>query len=380
MPLLLSLVRGSVPVTHYSDYVNDRETRILGISRPTLHKNHYHQPPLNLLVNVLLDNTATKQTVSALSKVCSLCEWVEVKLKGINLLHLQPTVQTNLYTLLDILLSSITDHVYLSDPSVWQRVTPFISPSSVWLCNQALSPIPVPLDCRDLLYVTSEPTESLAVTLSQLTIQPRNLRALCLMLGARQSVTEELSKALDSLLRRVCCSLQSLQLCSWDSLTTHNLYSLQKCCMLRVLSISNNMHWPEFFFEALSKLPLLEYLHWHGGGLLSPDNLLSLNNTLCDGFKSLYHFHLECTSWEELDPADDRLAVLCPSLLCLLEPLLENKSGDRIISAEILEEWLSSLRPEVCIRVWDWQWSLEIPQLCQAVAMDNTYHNYSKYM
>ena len=178
VPLLLNLVKGSVPVTHYSDYVSEREARILRVWRPHLQNilNIEDETPLTLHVNVLLDHTTTKLTLSTLSKVCSLREWVEVKLKGINLLAMDPKVHPHLYQHLGTILSPTTDHVYLSDPSMLQRITPFVgSPSSLWLHSQAFCPIPVPLNCRDLLYVTSEPSDSLATTLTQLTIWPRNL-------------------------------------------------------------------------------------------------------------------------------------------------------------------------------------------------------------
>ena len=386
VPLLLNLVNGSVPVTHYSDYVSEREARILRVWRPHLQNilNVEDETPLILHVNVLLDHTTTKLTLSTLSKVCSLREWVEVKLKGINLLAMDPKVHPHLYQHLGTILSPTTDHVYLTDPSMLRRITHFVgSPSSLWLHSQVLCPIPVPLNCRDLLYVTSDPSDSLATTLTKLTIWPRSLRALCLMLVSRQVISEDLSKALDLLLERVFSSIEFLQLSRWGILTEHNLGSLQKCSVLRVLSVSNNIQQPESLFSVVSGLPCLEYLHLHGGNnMLSP--LLSLYNGLCDGFRSLCHLHFECGHrfpYFDLDMADKTFAVPGPTLPPTSVPLLlEDESGVKTLSDEIVVEWLSSVRPDVCFKVWSMQRKrLRAPELHQAVAMDIAMYNYSKY-
>lgn len=371
VPLLLNLVKGSVPVTHHSDYVSEREAQILGVSRPHLQNrssSHYSegQPPLNLLVNILLDHSTVKKTVSTLHKVCSVRQWVEVKLKGVNLLELTPAAQAQLYSHLNDILSPVTDHVFLSDLSMWQRVTSVAdTPLSLWLCHHAMYPIPSPLNCRELLYVTSEHIESFATTLSQLTIVPQSLRALCLILGRWEYVTEDVSKVLCSLPVSVLGSLEYLQLCNWVIVSEYGLESLQLCSRLRVLSVSKNIEQPHSLFEVISKLPVLEFLHWQGGtGITSPDHLLCLHSGLCSCFKSLCHFHLECGCISfDLDPEDETFPLA-------LLPLFVENGGKKRLARDILLEWFSSLRPDVCFRVCECE-VLTDPELCNAVAMDN---------
>ena len=365
VPLLLNLVNGRVPVIHLCDYVNDREAEILGLSRPQLSRPQLScsplQPPVSLHVNLMLDDTATKPTIDALVEICSHRQWVEVKLKGLNILGLNPAVLKKFQLNFNALMSPIIDHVYLTGACFRELKEIQSISSTLWVSCDASLPT-IPGNCINILLASHEGNNQLTKTLHELSTEPQCLQAFCIMQQGLE-LTDALSAALSIFLQTVSGSLEYLQLQRW-SFTSTDLKSLLQCTKLRVLSITEECL-PTFtlpkrrasdIFTAISELPYLEFFQWSESLNLVTADLLSLRHLLRDSLRSLNHFHIGIL-WLHLSTTDLENESYSPLGEVLL-PLLSGKEGSDMCSTyrfsltnDRILEWLSVLRPQVCFRV-----------------------------
>ena len=360
VPLLLNLVNGRVPVTHLRDYVNDREAETLGLSRPQLSCSPL-QPPVSLHVNIMLDDTTTKRTIDALVEICSHRQWVEVKLKGLNILGLSSRVlkkfQLNFYSLI----SPITDHVYLTGACFRELKEIQSVPSTLWVaCDAPL--LTIPCNCTNFLLASREGNNQVAKILHKLSAEPPCLRAFCI-LQQGMDLTGALSDALGTFLLTVSGSLEYLQLQRW-SFSSTDLKSLLECTKLRVLSITEDCvptfalhkHSAGDIFTAISQLPHLEFFQWSENLNLTTVGLLSLHHILRESLRFLRHFHIGI-SWLHLSTTDLGNESYSP-LEDVLLPLMNGKEGSDACTTyrfpfthDRILEWLSVLRPRVCFRL-----------------------------
>ncbi|CAI8045765.1 hypothetical protein GBAR_LOCUS25316, partial [Geodia barretti] len=195
-PLLLSLVKGTSPL---SENGNDSETKCVSLSR--LHRpNTHEQPPPSLFVNVLLKG---RDDVRSLNEVCSHCQWVEVKLKGVNTLGLHSVKD------LKALMCHVVGPAHILDVNGWEN---YASDGSVSLWVDSNEAAKVPLSCKDLLLLGSRSSQRLANELSVLSSHPRNLRSFCLLRQQAGDAEALVIKALGVLVESVSYSLEYLQL------------------------------------------------------------------------------------------------------------------------------------------------------------------------
>lgn len=360
-------MNGTDPVTSLRDYVSDKEAQTLKVFRPQL-KSQQH-PPVKLYINLMLDDTTSKQTVAMLARICSQQQWVQVVVKRINMLGLSSNILKKIQPNLDALLSPMTDHVYLTETCLRElgNITAASPSFSLWVsCNTTLSSqLPVISgNCVSFLLATQERTQQLAVRLSELSVQSLALRAFCI-LRQRNEISEDLCKALGSFLLSVSTSLEYIQLRRWSLLST-DLESLVQCSKLRVISITedcekvsssnSSIHSPSDIFLALSQLPNLEFFQWSESINLTTAALLSLHHLLCNSVRSLQHFHvcLKLLLVSTTDLEAESYFVLSDVLL----PLLKGKEGDESCTTYMFPfentrvlGWLCMLRPEVCFRL-----------------------------
>ena len=362
VPLLLNLVNGRVPVTHLHDYVNDREAETLGLSRPQLSSNPL-QPPVSLHVNLMLDDTATERTIDALVEICSHCQWVEVKLKGLNMLGLNPAILNKFQLNFNALMSPIIDHVYLTGACFRDLKEIQSISSTLWVsCSGSLYVPRIPGNCKNFLLASRQGNSQLTKALHELSIKPPCLQAFCIMQQGLH-LTDTLSAALSIFLQTVSGSLEYLQLQRW-SFSSTDLKSLLQCTKLRVLSITGECqpmfmlpkHRASDIFTAISELPYLEFFQWSESLNLVTADLLSLRHLLRDSLRSLNHFHIGIF-WLHLSTTDLENESYSPLGEVLL-PLLSGKEGSDVCSTyrftlenNNILEWLSVLRPQVCFRV-----------------------------
>ena len=349
VPLLLNLVKGTSPL---SENGNDSETKCVSLSR--LHRpNTHEQPPPSLFVNVLLKG---RDDVRSLNEVCSHCQWVEVKLKGVNTLGLHSVKD------LKALMCHVVGPAHILDVNGWEN---YASDGSVSLWVDSNEAAKVPLSCKDLLLLGSRSSQRLANELSVLSSHPRNLRSFCLLRQQAGDAEALVIKALGVLVESVSYSLEYLQL-QCLSFTSADLGWTGKCSKLRVLSVNcqgdpgnaRPKHSVAEILTAISQLPLLEFFHWSEGLNLTTQSLLCLHGLLVNSFKSLCHFHV-CFSSALLSTTDlvnDKYSVLEGVLV----PLVGLKEGSEAVTTyifalegikDVLLEWLSSLRHQVCFRL-----------------------------
>lgn len=373
VPLLLTLVNGTAPVTSLRDYVSDKEAQKLKEFRPQLQNYDRRQhTPLTLYINLMLDDTASKWTVDALAQIRSQQQWVQVVVKGINILGLRSfSVLKKLQSNLDAVLSPVIDHVYLTETCLRElgNITAALHSFSLWVSCEATSSqlhtpqLPtIPGNCRALILATQQ--RSLADKLFELTVKSQSLRAFCI-LRQRNEISNFLCKALGSFLLSVSASLEYIQLRRWSLLST-DLDSLVQCSKLRVISITEDcekaaisnslINTPSDIFAGLSQLPHLEFFQWSESINLTTAALLSLHHLLCNSVTTLQHFHvcLKLLLVSTTDLETESYSLLSDVLL----PLLEGKEGDESCTTyifpfenSIVLEWLSMLRPEVCFRL-----------------------------
>ena len=313
------------------------------------------QPPLTLLVNVLLDNTTTKRTVNTLSEACSLSQWVQVKLKGFNLLELSNVADLRHQTELNSLVGNVTDHLYISDPFEWREfVAEPNRPLSLWAYCKNVTQFLLRLDARDLLFITPEDQPNTQASLSLMNMwRGRKLRAFCLMRHKPDAVTYTLCNHVCQFLESTSPSLEYLQLYHW-SLSSTDLDILQTCSRLRVLSVTEGdmgysrrrnvmNHSVEKVLTTVSNLPQLEFFQWvEPNLLLHLADLLCLNRLLEDSFKSLSHFHSQCFHISLFDEDwEDNESFLCTFF----------SSAEDDPSSNMLQSWVSSLRPDICFKL-----------------------------
>ena len=328
--------------------------------------------PLALYINLLLDDTTTKQTIHALTEICSQHRWIMVTLKGINLLGVNSTSLEKFHLVVDTLISPRTEHVYLTetccrDLKGWQGASG--NDLSLWLSREAsLPPTPciIPVNCRDLLISTPEHSRQLVMTLSVLTTEQRSLRSFCLL---RQSmdISDTLSTTLGVFLVSVSGSLEYLQLRRW-SFTATDLNTLYQCSKLRVISVTEDCgssvfnspkHSVSDILTVISQLPHLEFMHWSENLNLPTAGLLGLYRLLTDSFKSLRHFHIYFTSLllSTTDLENESYFVLKQNLLV---PLLSGLEGSEPFTTfmfvfekiqDSLSKFLSLQRPDVCFKL-----------------------------
>lgn len=333
----MRLVQGNVPGIHHRDYLSDSDAKRLGVSRPHLKtcKSNTREP-LTLCVNILLNDTTSKRTIETLTEICSQHQWVDVKLKGVNLLGLNSAVLKKFHLAFNTLISPITDCVY-----------------STKSCF------------RYLLLYSAEQSENLAATLSQLIIEPCRLRAFCL-LQTNADISDVLSSSLSTFLVHSCEYLEYLQLQYW-SLTLISLDALLQCSRLRVISISEawrlsklfrSRHSVEDVLTAVSQLPHLEFFQWCETINFTTAGLLCLHNLLNDSFKSLQHFHINFMY--VLLSTTDLVNITFSVLSDILIPLLNGKEGSEEVTTfrfafegivDILLDWLFKLRSNVCFKL-----------------------------
>ena len=377
VPLLLNLVRGTVPVTHHSDYLTDREAKTMGISRPHLQDRGNQvavegQPPLDLFVNLLLDNTTSGDTVTSLCEVFSFYQWVKVKLKGVNLLELtKESLLKQLHAVLDVLIDTGTDHIFVSDPFEWKKFVADPSrPPSLWAYCRDIHRFPIRLDARDLLFITPQNKGVVNGLLSLLKFwKGRRPRAFCLLCHSDQDTASNIvgygcaeedllsyiSEHLSLFLEMWSSSLEYLQLCHWSLYSTH-LDTLKMCSKLRVLSIVGRKKQKRSYssrllknsvsevLTAVSALPQLEFFQWEEHKIvLDITDLCCIHDFLQDCFRPLGHFHV-CVSDVQLSEEDWEKNV------GLLEPLRGGLEGKESENVQLMA-WLTSLRPDVCFRL-----------------------------
>ena len=360
VPLLVNLVNGRVPVTHLRDYVNDREAETLGLSRPQLTCNPL-QSPASLHVNIMLDDTATKRTIDDLIEICSHRQWVEVKLKGLNILGLRSTVLKKFKLNFNALISPITDHVYLTGTCFRELKEIQNVSSTLWMSCDA-DQLTIPSNCMNFLLASRGANDQFVRVVHELSAEPPCLRAFCL-LHQGMDLSGALSVALSTFLQTVSGSLEYLQLQCWSFFST-DLKSLLQCTNLRVLSITKDCvpmftmpkHSAADIFTAISQLPHLEFFHWSESLNLTTVGLLSLHRSLRESLGLLRHFHIG-QFWLQLSTTDLRNESYSPLKKVLL-PLLSGKEGSDACTTyrftfahDRILEWLSVLRPQVCFRL-----------------------------
>lgn len=352
-------------MTSLRDYVSDKEAQTLKVFRPQLKSQQQH--PITLYINLMLDDTSSKQTVAMLAKICSQQRWVKVVVKRINILGLSSNVLKKLQQNLDALLSPVIDHVYFTGTCLRElgNITALSPSLSLWVSCDASSQLPtISGNCVSVLLATQLRSHQLAVRLSELSLQSLALRAFCI-LRQKNEISEDLCKALGSFLLSVSASLEYIQLRRWSLLST-DLDSLVQCSKLRVISVTEDcekasisnspIRSPSDIFLALSQLPHLEFFQWSESINLTTAALLSLHHLLCKSVKSLQHFHvcLKLLLLSTTDLETESYFLLSDVLL----PLLKGKQGDESCTTYMFPfenttvlEWLHMLRPEVCFRL-----------------------------
>lgn len=274
---------------------------------------------------------------------------------------------------LGALLSSVTDHMYLTDVcfrelTEIENVTTALHSFSLWVSCDITLPLKlptIPSNCTGFLLATRENSHRLATKLSDLSLERRTLQALCLLLWRQRiEMSDGLCGALGSLLLSVSSSLEYLQLRCWSLIST-DLESLLQCSKLRVLSVTEECvkshfnrprHSASEIFTAISQLPHLEFFQWSESINLTTAALLSLHHLLCDSVRSLQHFHVSLIHLL-LSTMDLENKSYSP-LIDVLLPLLRGKEGNESCTTyifpfenDIVLQWLSVLRPEVCFRL-----------------------------
>lgn len=375
--LLLNLVNGKVPVTHYSDYMTPKEAQTFGVYRPKLeHSYSSSNHPLVLYVNIMLDASVSKQEIATLVEVCSQRQWVQVNIRGLTLLGVSPRALDTppFHTVLN---HTTLEHIYFTEDSceelvhMWSFAT-MTSLPSLWLsCEPHSTPSYhsiIPLLTRiprigSFLLATSQRASELGAKLSKLAGQFLTIQAFCLL---RQEVVlpRDLRQGLATFLLSISEQLEYLQLRRW-SLTSTDLDSLLRCSNLRVLCVTEEcgetvphipIHSASDIFVALSQLTFLEFFQWSENINMTTSGLLSLYNLLTLSLHSLRHFHMHLPFLllSTTDLQNEEYSVLGYVLL----PLLTGKTGDEscttyrfYLDNEVVNEWLVILRSEVCFRL-----------------------------
>ena len=333
----MRLAEGDFPGIHHRDYISDNDAKKLRVSRPHLKTCKSNtRKRLILCVNILLKDTTSKKTIETLSRIFSQCQWVDVRLKGVYLLRLNSAVLQKFHLAFKALITPITE---LNESRFRYLV----------------------------LYTLSEQSESIAATLSQLTIEPCRLRVFCCLLQRNADISKVVVSALSSFLIHSCEHLEYLQIQYW-SLTLISLDALLQCSKLRVISIGEakgeqskqfmSRHSVEDVFTAVSQLHHLEYFQWSENINLTTAGLLCLHNLLSSSFKTLQHFHINFMY--VLLSTTDLMNKTFSVLSDILVPLLNGKQGSEEVTTfrfsfegivDTLLDWLFRLRSNICFKL-----------------------------
>ena len=289
-----------------------------------------------------------------MGEICSHCQWVEVRLKGVNVLGLNwAGVSEEDWK---SLMRHVTGSFHIRD------LSGRFNTGSLTLIMASGDVNKLPLDCRDLLLLSpiSKSSELLAAELSLLASQHQSLRSFCLH---SEHCSTTVVDSLCLLLESVSSSLQFLQIQPLNFTSIH-LHCLQECSKLQVLSVTGSdvsgsvKHSVQDILTAVSQLPLLEFFRWSEGLNLTTNSLFSLHCLLRTHFSKLCHFHVSFSSvlLSTTDLENDNYSVL-RNVLC---PLVGLKEGTEAVTTyifpfdgvrDVLLDWLLSVRPQVCFKL-----------------------------